>query len=75
MHRAYAKKRVVREATSAITAVLEFSYRPAGVNVEDGNEPESPLTLALFRSRWLNSYATPCHSCGATFALGSINGQ
>ena len=75
MHRGYASKRVEREGNSAITAVLEFSHSSGGFIVEEGNEPESPLTLALFRSRWLTSYATPCHSRGATFAVGSIYGK
>lgn len=57
------------------TAVLDFELFPNEPAIKPVSEPESPLTLALFRSRWLISYATPSHARGTTFVLGASRGK
>ncbi|MBC8166504.1 MAG: hypothetical protein H7Y20_11610 [Bryobacteraceae bacterium] len=75
MHRGYASTSLLSEESPAVTVVVEFDYNAGKLKVESVEEPESPLTLALFRSRWLTSFATPCHARGATFSLGSVYGK
>jgi len=43
---------------------------PSDEDSDGDKEPESPLTLAILRSRWLTAFSTPCHSHGETFVLG-----
>ena len=41
------------------------------VQIEPPSEVKSPLTLAIFQTRRLTSFATPCHGRGSTFFFGA----
>lgn len=71
MYRGNTGKGGADSAVSTATALLDLNLFPGEAGIRNAGEPESPLTLALFRSRWLTSYSTPCHARGATFLLGS----
>ena len=44
---------------------------PSDSQDSDGDKkPQSPLTLAILRSRWLDVFSTPCHGHGETFMMG-----
>lgn len=71
----YVSKRAEVESSFAIGTLLVPGKHAGATRGGAAEEPESPLTQAIFRSRRLTSYATPCHARGATFALGSIYGK